>query len=243
MDENFDFQFKVIVIGDSGVGKTCVVQTFAYGVYTDDQQSTIGLDFILRSMDIDGKKVKMQVWDTAGQEHFRTITRSYYRGVDAAIIAYDITRRSSFESVPHWIDDVKMYGDADTVIMLMGTKSDLCERQQVPFEEACALAENFSLLDALETSAKESRNINEAFELMARLLIARNSLSPLSSVFYSMNIVMAACGQGSQGSGAACHSPSPSEEGRVPLLASLHSQTGQDRRSEYPRGPSALTEE
>ncbi|XP_054985500.1 ras-related protein Rab-19-like [Sorex araneus] len=220
LDDNFDFVFKVILIGDSGVGKTSVLQHFASGVYSDDQNNTVNMDFILRSLDIDGKKVKMQLWDTAGQERYRAITKNYYREVDAAIIAYDITRRSSFESVPDWIDDVKEYGDTDTVIMLMGTKSDLCERRQVLFEEACAMAEKHGLLAALETSAKESRNINEAFQLMARVLIACNSLPPLSSVFYSKTIVMAACGQGSQGSGAACHSPSPSEEGRDPLLAS-----------------------
>ncbi|XP_054985494.1 ras-related protein Rab-19-like [Sorex araneus] len=200
LDDNFDFQFKVIIIGDSGVGKTCVLQHFATGVYSAAQQSTISVDFILRSLDIDGKKVKMQLWDTAGQESYGAITRSYYRRVDAAIIAYDVTRRSSFESVPHWIDEVKEYGATDTVIMLMGTKSDLCERRQVLFEEACAMAEKHGLLVALETSAKESRNINEAFELSAKALIARNSLPALSSVTHSTAIVLAPCSQGSQGS-------------------------------------------
>ncbi|XP_054985459.1 ras-related protein Rab-19-like [Sorex araneus] len=181
LDDNFDFQFKVILIGDSGVGKTCVVQTFATGVYSDDHQITFGVDFILRSLDIDGKKVKMQVWDTAVQESYRAITRSYYRRVDTAIIAYDITLRSTFGSVPYWIDEVKMYRATDTVIMLIGTKSDLCERRQVLFEQACAMAEKHGHLAALETSAKESRNINEAFQLMARVLIACNSLPPLAA--------------------------------------------------------------
>ncbi|XP_054985503.1 ras-related protein Rab-19-like [Sorex araneus] len=180
LDEDFDFQFQIIVIGDAAVGKTCVVQHFASGVYSERQQSTIGVDFILRSLDIDGKKVKMQLWDTAGQERYRAITRSYYRRADAAIIAYDITQRSSFESVPDLVEEVKKNGATDTVIMLMGTKCDLCERRQVQFEEACAMAEKHGLLAAIETSAKESRNINEAFELMAKELIIRNSQFALS---------------------------------------------------------------
>ncbi|XP_054977327.1 ras-related protein Rab-19-like [Sorex araneus] len=205
MDENVDFRFKVIVIGDSTVGKTSVLQHFATGVYSAAQQSTIGVDFILRFLDIDGKKVKMQLWDTAGQERYRNITQSYYRRVDAAIIAYDITRRSSFESVPHWIGEVKMYGATDTVIMLMGTKSDLCERRQVLFQEARTMAEKHGLLAALETSAKESSNINEAFELMAKELIIRNSQLALSSggrpggALHSTPIVLAPGSQGSEG--------------------------------------------
>lgn len=176
-DENFDFLFKVILIGDSNVGKTCVVQHFTSGVYSAAQQNTIGVDFTVRSLEINGKKVKMQVWDTAGQERFRTITQSYYRSAHAAIIAYDLTRRSTFESVPHWIHEVEKYGAANVLIMLIGTKSDLWEQRHVLFEEACTLAEKHGLLAVLETSAKESRNINEVFMLMAKELIARNSLN------------------------------------------------------------------
>ncbi|XP_060052676.1 ras-related protein Rab-19 isoform X2 [Erinaceus europaeus] len=175
-DENFDYLFKVILIGDSNVGKTCVVQHFKSGVYTENQQNTIGVDFTVRSLDIDGKKVKMQVWDTAGQERFRTITQSYYRSAHAAIIAYDLTRRCTFESVPHWIHEIEKYAAANLVTMLIGNKSDLWEKRCVLFEDACTLAEKHGLLAVLETSAKESRNIDEVFVLMARELIARNSL-------------------------------------------------------------------
>ncbi|EGV94231.1 Ras-related protein Rab-19 [Cricetulus griseus] len=176
-DENVDYLFKVILIGDSNVGKTCVVQHFKSGVYSESQQNTIGVDFTVRSLEIDGKKVKMQVWDTAGQERFRTITQSYYRSAHAAIIAYDLTRRSTFESVPHWIHEIEKYGAANLVIMLIGrNKSNLWENRRVLFEDACTLAEKYGLLAVLETSAKESRNIDEVFVLMAKELIARNSL-------------------------------------------------------------------
>ncbi|XP_068943456.1 ras-related protein Rab-19 [Petaurus breviceps papuanus] len=176
-DETFDYLFKIILIGDSNVGKTCVVQHFKSGLYTDTQQNTIGVDFTVRSLDIDGKKVKMQVWDTAGQERFRTITQSYYRSANAAIIAYDLTRRSTFESVPHWIHEVEKYGAANLVIMLIGNKADLWDKRHVLFEDACTLAEKHGLLAVLETSAKESKNIEEVFMLMARELIARNELN------------------------------------------------------------------
>ncbi|XP_047550867.1 ras-related protein Rab-19 [Lutra lutra] len=178
-DENFDYLFKIILIGDSNVGKTCVVRHFKSGVYTETQQNTIGVDFTVRSLEIDGKKVKVRkAWgvDTAGQERFRTITQSYYRSAHAAIIAYDLTRRSTFESVPHWIHEIEKYGAANLVIMLIGNKCDLWEKRHVLFEDACALAEKCGLLAVLETSAKESKNIEEVFVLMARELIARNSL-------------------------------------------------------------------
>ncbi|XP_005250055.1 ras-related protein Rab-19 isoform X3 [Homo sapiens] len=161
-DENFDYLFKIILIGDSNVGKTCVVQHFKSGVYTETQQNTIGVDFT--------------VWDTAGQERFRTITQSYYRSAHAAIIAYDLTRRSTFESIPHWIHEIEKYGAANVVIMLIGNKCDLWEKRHVLFEDACTLAEKYGLLAVLETSAKESKNIEEVFVLMAKELIARNSL-------------------------------------------------------------------
>ncbi|KAM5303041.1 ras-related protein Rab-19 isoform 2-T3 [Glossophaga mutica] len=128
-DENFDYLFKIILIGDSNVGKTCVVQHFKSGVYTETQQNTIGVDFTVRSLEIDGKKVKMQVWDTAGQERFRTITQSYYRSAHAAIIAYDLTRRSTFESVPHWIHEIEKYGAANLVIMLIASSGHFTAAQ------------------------------------------------------------------------------------------------------------------
>ncbi|XP_024598293.1 ras-related protein Rab-19 isoform X1 [Neophocaena asiaeorientalis asiaeorientalis] len=175
-DENFDYLFKIILIGDSNVGKTCVVRHFTSGVYTEAQQNTIGVDFTVRALEINGKKVKMQVWDTAGQERFRTITQSYYRSAHAAIIAYDLTRRSTFESVPHWIHEIEKYGAANLVIMLIGNKCDMWEKRHVLFEDACTLAEKYGLLAVLETSAKESKNIDEVFVLMARELMARHSL-------------------------------------------------------------------
>ncbi|XP_048864445.1 ras-related protein Rab-19 [Brienomyrus brachyistius] len=175
-DDSFDFLFKIILIGDSNVGKTCVVQNFKSGIFTEKQQNTIGVDFTVRTLEIEGKKIKMQVWDTAGQERFRTITQSYYRSAHGALITYDLTRRATFESVPQWIHEVEQYGAASVLLVLIGNKSDLESQRQVLFEDACTLAEERGMLAALETSAKESHNIEEAFLLMARELMARNGM-------------------------------------------------------------------
>ncbi|XP_023273659.1 ras-related protein Rab-19-like [Seriola lalandi dorsalis] len=176
-DDSFDFLFKIILIGDSNVGKTCVVQNFKSGIFTERQQNTIGVDFTVRTLDIEGKKVKMQVWDTAGQERFRTITQSYYRSAHGAMIAYDITRRSTFDSVTHWIKEVEQFGATNIVLVLIGNKCDLEPERQVLFEEACNLAKERGVLAALETSAKESQNVDEAFMMTARELLSRNGLS------------------------------------------------------------------
>ncbi|XP_029688373.1 ras-related protein Rab-19-like isoform X2 [Takifugu rubripes] len=172
VEDSFDFLFKIILVGDSNVGKTCVVQSFKSGIFMEKQQNTIGVDFTVRTLDIDGKK--MQVWDTAGQERFRTITQSYYRSAHGAMVAYDITRRPTFESVSHWIREVEHYGAASVVLILIGNKSDLQAQRQVLFEDACTLAENNGALAVLETSAKEAQNVEAAFTLMARELLARN---------------------------------------------------------------------
>ncbi|KAM9376370.1 ras-related protein Rab-19 [Pholidichthys leucotaenia] len=177
IEDSFDFLFKIILVGDSDVGKTCVVQSFKSGVFIEKQQNTIGVDFTVRTLIIDGKKVKMQVWDTAGQERFRNITQSYYRSAHGAMVAYDISRRSTFESVPLWIREVEQYGAANVVLILIGNKSDLHPQRQVLFEDACTLAENSGILAALETSAKEAQNVEAAFILMARELMARNGMN------------------------------------------------------------------
>ncbi|TDH09290.1 hypothetical protein EPR50_G00085440 [Perca flavescens] len=182
IEDSFDFLFKIILVGDSDVGKTCVVQSFKSGIFIEKQQNTIGVDFTVRTLDIDGKKVKMQVWDTAGQERFRTITQSYYRSAHGAMVAYDITRRSTFESVPHWIREVEQFGAASVVLILIGNKSDLQAQRQVLFEDACTLAENNGVLAALETSAKEAQNVEAAFILMARELLARNGMTTIEEI-------------------------------------------------------------
>ncbi|KAG3295195.1 RAB43, member RAS oncogene family [Ictidomys tridecemlineatus] len=123
---------------------------------------------------------QLQIWDTAGQERFRTITQSYYRSANGAILAYDITKRSSFLSVPHWIEDVRKYAGANIVQLLIGNKADLAELREVPLAEAQSLARHYDILCAIETSAKDSRNVEEAFLRVASELIMRHG-GPLFS--------------------------------------------------------------
>ncbi|XP_036593978.1 LOW QUALITY PROTEIN: ras-related protein Rab-43 [Trichosurus vulpecula] len=173
-DEQYDFLFKLVLVGDASVGKTCVVQRFKTGSFSERQGSTIGVDFTMKTLEIQGKRVKLQIWDTAGQERFRTITQSYYRSANGAILAYDITKRSSFLSVPHWIEDVRKYAGANIVQLLIGNKSDLSDLREVELTEAQLLAERYEILCAIETSAKDSSNVEEAFVKVATELMMRH---------------------------------------------------------------------
>ncbi|ESO99395.1 hypothetical protein LOTGIDRAFT_158479 [Lottia gigantea] len=169
-DEAFDYLFKIVLIGDAAVGKTCVVQRFKSGTYTEKHGSTIGVDFTMKTLNIDGKLVKLQIWDTAGQERFRTITQSYYRSANGVIIAYDITKRSTFNSVPRWIEDVKRYAGSNIVQLLVGNKRDLESLREVSQEEAKAFAQHHRMIGSEETSAKENTNVDDAFLKMAQEL-------------------------------------------------------------------------
>lgn len=176
-DDSFDFLFKIILIGDSNVGKTCLVQSFSTGRFCECQQNTIGVDFTVRTLSIEGRRVKMQVWDTAGQERFRNITQSYYRSAHGAMIAYDISRQATFDSLPRWIQELQQFGAANVLTALIGNKRDLEAEREVQFEEACKLAEEKGLLAAVETSARDAWSVEEAFVMMARRLLMQNDTS------------------------------------------------------------------
>ncbi|MCJ8744490.1 hypothetical protein PDJAM_G00119220 [Pangasius djambal] len=173
-DDSYDFVFKIVLVGDVGVGKTCVVQRFKTGTFIERQGNTIGVDFTMKTMEIQGKRVKLQIWDTAGQERFRTITQSYYRSTNGAIITYDITKKASFMAVPKWMEDVKKYGGSNIATLLIGNKSDLTEHRDVSFEEAQVMAHQLDFISAIETSAKDSSNVDEAFNKMAAELMLRH---------------------------------------------------------------------
>ncbi|XP_026871091.1 ras-related protein Rab-43 isoform X4 [Electrophorus electricus] len=171
-DDSYDFVFKIVLVGDVGVGKTCVVQRFKTGIFIERQGNTIGVDFTMKTMEIQGKRVK--IWDTAGQERFRTITQSYYRSTNGAIITYDITKKASFMSVPKWMEDVKKYGGSNIAPLLIGNKSDLTDQRDVSFEEAQTMARQLDFMSVIETSAKDSSNVDEAFNKMASELMLRH---------------------------------------------------------------------
>ena len=143
-----------------GVGKSCLLLQFTDKRFHHDHELTIGVEFGSRIVEMDGKSVKLQIWDTAGQEAFRSITRSYYRGAAGALLVYDITRRETFEKLASWLKDAKQYSTTDMSIMIVGNKSDLDAKREVSFEEGKQFAENNDLL-FMEVSAKSGQNVEE----------------------------------------------------------------------------------
>lgn len=179
-DDSFDFLFKIVLIGDCGVGKTCVVHRFKSGTYVERHGNTIGVDFAMKTLAVEGKKIKLQIWDTAGQERFRTITQSYYRSANGVIIVYDITKRSSFLSVQRWIEEVQRYTAPDIPLLLIGNKCDMESMREVSNEEIDMFLERYpEVLGTMETSAKEDTNIAQAFVSLATELKHRHSAADL----------------------------------------------------------------
>ncbi|XP_074610294.1 ras-related protein Rab-43-like [Acropora palmata] len=172
-DFSFDYLFKIVLIGDPGVGKTCIVQRFKKGTFIEKHGSTIGVDFTMKTLEVDSKKIKLQVWDTAGQERFRTITQSYYRNAHAVIITYDITKEDSFKNVTRWTEDVKKYAPPNVLKLLVGNKTDINDNREVSLEDARSFAANYSMVDVLEASAKDATNIENAFIRVASELKSR----------------------------------------------------------------------
>jgi len=162
-----DYLFKLLLIGDSGVGKSSLLLRFADDTFTESYISTIGVDFKIRTVQLEGKTVKLQIWDTAGQERFRTITSSYYRGAQGIIIVYDVTDKDSFNNVKQWLHEIDRYASEDVKKLLVGNKSDLNDKRETTFAEAEEEAKNLRM-QFLETSAKNSTNVEKAFMAMAK---------------------------------------------------------------------------
>ncbi|RNF23004.1 small GTP-binding protein Rab1 [Trypanosoma conorhini] len=166
MSAEYDHLFKLLLIGDSGVGKSCLLLRFADDSYTESYISTIGVDFKIRTLNLDGKVVKLQIWDTAGQERFRTITSSYYRGAHGIIIVYDTTDMESFNNVKTWLSEIDKFASENVNKLLVGNKCDLVLKKAVDTQMAKDFADNLGI-PFLETSAKEASNVEEAFTRMA----------------------------------------------------------------------------
>lgn len=167
---NYDYMFKLVLIGDTGVGKSCLLLRFADDSFTDTFITTIGVDFRFRTLEVDQKKVKLQIWDTAGQERFRTITSAYYRNAEGIIVVYDTTSKESFDHVEDWLHEVNRQAPADTLKLLIGNKADLKDQREVGTELAKRLADNLQI-PFLETSAKDATNVENAFVTMALQLV------------------------------------------------------------------------
>ncbi|XP_024388454.1 ras-related protein YPTC6 [Physcomitrium patens] len=162
-DDEYDYLFKVVLIGDSGVGKSNLLSRFTRNEFCLESKSTIGVEFATRSIQVDGKTIKAQIWDTAGQERYRAITSAYYRGAVGALLVYDITKHVTYENVERWLKELRDHADSNIVIMLVGNKSDLKHLRGVSTDDAQSFSEKEGL-SFIETSALESTNVEKAFQ-------------------------------------------------------------------------------
>ena len=160
------------MIGDSGVGKSCILLRFADDKFNENFYATIGVDFRFKNVMVDDKSVKLQIWDTAGQERFKTITSAYYRGADGIIIVYDITDRNSFAHIKDWLDDVNKYTDDNPLKIIVGNKIDLIKDKQINNNDMKTMTAQTGI-EIIECSAKDSIKINDLMEIMTKKLIEK----------------------------------------------------------------------
>ncbi|XP_076915212.1 ras-related protein RABA5b-like [Bidens hawaiensis] len=182
-----EYLFKIVVIGDSAVGKSNLLSRFARDEFDAHSKATIGVEFQTQVVDIDGKEVKAQVWDTAGQERFRAVTSAYYRGAVGALIVYDISRRTTFDSIKRWLGELNTHCDTAMATMLVGNKSDLENIREVSVEEGKSLAEEEGLFFT-ETSALDSTNVTTAFEIVIREIYDNVRRKVLNSDSYKTEV-------------------------------------------------------
>ncbi|GAC74085.1 GTP-binding protein SEC4 [Moesziomyces antarcticus T-34] len=164
---HYDFLIKLLLIGDSGVGKSCLLLRFCDDAWTPSFITTIGIDFKIRTIELDGKRIKLQIWDTAGQERFRTITTAYYRGAMGILLVFDVTDQKSFENVRTWHANIEQHASEGVSKILIGNKSDWEEKRAVSTEQGEELARELGI-PYIETSAKSNANVEEAFFNLAR---------------------------------------------------------------------------
>ena len=175
--DDYDYLFKILLVGDSCVGKSSLLLKFTENCFCDQHISTIGVDFKIHTININGKIIKLQIWDTAGQERFRTITTSYYRGAHGIIMVYDITNKESFTKLRTWCDEITQFNDNNAVVIMVGNKSDLTSDRNIEYKTGKCFADNLNI-DFLETSAKDSSNVEDAFVSLAEKIKNRMLLFP-----------------------------------------------------------------
>jgi len=165
-DGDSDYSLKILLVGESGVGKSCVLLRYADNTFSQSFISTIGVDFKMKKITLNDRSVKLQLWDTAGQERYRTIVASFYRGAHGILLVFDVTDINSFLKVRTWLEEIKKNAPDGTAVVLVGNKSDMDSKRMVDQKEAAAFAQKHSI-PYLETSAKEGTGIKEAFETLA----------------------------------------------------------------------------
>merc|ERR1712194_912755 len=168
--DQYDYLFKFIIIGDAGAGKSCLLHHFIENKFKKSSSHTIGVEFGSKIIQVANRTIKLQIWDTAGQERYRSVTRSYYRGAAGALIVYDITSRETYQHVMNWLSDARTLARADISIIAVGNKCDMKDRRAVTYLEASRLAQENDLL-FLETSALTGEGVEEVFIKVARMIL------------------------------------------------------------------------
>ena len=164
---NFNYLLKFVIIGDSGVGKSNILLRYINNTFSDEFKTTVGVEFGAKNLEVNGRIYRIQIWDTAGQENFRSIARAYYKNSVCACIVYDITNRNSFNSIQSWIDDCVKQSPKSILFILIGNKNDLNESREVQYEEGVEFAKKRNMI-FLETSAKTGNNISTIFDKSIR---------------------------------------------------------------------------
>ena len=172
-NKEYDLLFKLILIGDSYVGKSNILLKYLKNQFNENSKTTVGVEFGTKNIIINNKRIKIQIWDTAGQERYRSITSAYYKGAKGALIVYDITRKNTFDNIDKWITDLKLNGDKNICIIILGNKSDLIDKREINKNDGIKKAEMYKTA-FLETSALNDDNISKAFDELIEQIVINN---------------------------------------------------------------------
>ncbi|KAL5008544.1 hypothetical protein ScPMuIL_014125 [Solemya velum] len=190
VERQYDNLLRLLLVGDTGVGKTCLLCRYVTDEFVESHISTIGIDFKMKMLEVDGKKIKIQIWDTAGQERFEAITKQFFRRAQGIMLVYDICNRRSYEQLPRWLNQIQEMASENTVVMMIGNKTDKQYMRQVPYLEAQEFADKYNL-NFYETSAKQKNNLDRPFKDMCKEILdvigqVQNSSSSVINVENSM---------------------------------------------------------
>jgi len=185
--EDYKYLFKVVLVGNAGVGKTCLVRRFTQGLFPPGQGATIGVDFMIKTVEIEGEKIKLQIWDTAGQERFRSITQSYYRSAHSLILVYDVSNQPTFDCLPDWLREIEEYASPKVLRVLVGNKIDR-DDPEIPPEVGEQFAARHNMY-FLQTSAKNCDNVDRLFTDIAHELLQQAKTRDLPSESHSVQSI------------------------------------------------------